>query len=151
MLTHWLNFFIATKRIFECRCFCKWKFLYIVNSADGSFCCNYVMDTLYSNCAVDDVCCNYVSFEALLQLCRRYLLSEPCWWIIHVTVSVAIIQLQVSAALMQVTGFALNMWVKIFIVFMQVEASLAIMQVVLSAVHNYFYCKMQITVSVIAM
>ena len=45
---------------------------------------------------------------------------------------------------------ASTMWVTIFIVFMQVGVSVAIMQVVLSAVHNCFYCKMQVTVSVIA-
>ena len=67
--------------------------------------------------------------------------------IIYVTVSVAIIQL----ALTQVTVSASNMWVTIFIVFIQVGVSVAIMQVVLSAVHNCFYCKMQVTVSVIAM
>ena len=40
------------------------------------------------------------------------------------------------------------MWVKIFIVFMQVGVSVAIMQVVPSAMHNYFYCKMQVSVYV---
>ena len=68
----------------------------------------------------------------------------------HETVSVEIIQLEVSAVLMQVTVSASNMWVKIFIVFIQVGVSVATMQVVLSAVHNCFYCKMQVTVSVIA-
>ena len=46
---------------------------------------------------------------------------------------------------------ALTIWVTVFIVFMQVGVSVAIMQVVLSAVHNCFYCKMQVTISVIAM
>ena len=46
---------------------------------------------------------------------------------------------------------ASNMWVKIFIVFMQVGVSVAVMQLVLSAVHNCFYCKMLVTVAVIAM
>ena len=32
----WCNF-DATKRISECHHFCKWKFLYIVNSTGGSF------------------------------------------------------------------------------------------------------------------
>ena len=82
------------------------------------------------------------------------------WWVIlvglsvatmHVTVSVAIMQLEVSPALMQVTAFAFNMWVTIFIVFSQVGVSVAVMQVVLFAVHNSFCCKMQVTVSVIAM
>ena len=49
------------------------------------------------------------------------------------------------------TVSASNMWVTIFIVFMLVGVSVATMQVVLSAVHNCFYCKMQVTVSVIAM
>ena len=69
----------------------------------------------------------------------------------HVTVSVPITQLEVSAALMQVTFLSLNMWVTIFIVFMQMGVTVAIMQVVLSAVHNCFYCKIQVTVSVIAL
>ena len=51
--------------------------------------------------------------------------------IMHVTVSVAVIRLEVSAALMQMT------------------VSVAIMQAVLPTVHNCFYCKMQVTVSVI--
>ena len=46
---------------------------------------------------------------------------------------------------------ASNLWITIFIVFMQVGVSVAVMQLVLSAAHNCFYCKMQITVSVIAM
>ena len=69
----------------------------------------------------------------------------------HVTISVPIIQLEVSAALMQVTVLSSNTWVAIFIVVMQIGVTVAIMQVVLSAVHSCFYCKMQVTVSVIAM
>ena len=46
---------------------------------------------------------------------------------------------------------ASTMWVTIFIVFMQVGVSVAIMQMVRSVVHNCFYYKMQVTVSVIAM
>ena len=68
--------------------------------------------------------------------------------IMHVIVSVASIQLEVSLALKEVTVSASNMWVTIFIVFMQVGVSLAVIQVVLFAVHNCFYCKMQVTVSV---
>ena len=49
------------------------------------------------------------------------------------------------------TVSASNMWVTIFIVFMQVGVSVAIMQVVLSEVHNCFYCKIQVTDSVMAM
>ena len=52
---------------------------------------------------------------------------------------------------MQVAVSVSTMWVTIFIVLMQVGVSVAVMQVVLSAVHNFFYCKMQVTVSVIAM
>ena len=74
MLTHWLNFFTVTKRISGWHDLCKWKFLYIVNSAGGSFCWNYVTDALYTNYAGDKVCCNYESFEALLQLCTWYFL-----------------------------------------------------------------------------
>ena len=39
----------------------------------------------------------------------------------------------------------------IFIVFMQMGVTVAIMQVVLSAVYNCFYCKIEVTVSVVAM
>ena len=66
----------------------------------------------------------------------------------HVTVSVEIIQLEVSAPLMQVAVSVSNMWVTVFTVFKQVGVSVATMQVVLSAVHNCFYCKMQVTLSV---
>ena len=45
----------------------------------------------------------------------------------------------------------LNVWVTLFVVFMQVGVSVAIVQVVPPAVHNCFYCKMEVTVSVIAM
>ena len=69
--------------------------------------------------------------------------------IMHGTDSVAIIQLEVSS--MQVTVSASNMWVKIFIVFMQVGVSVAIMQVVLTTVHNCFFCKIQVSVSVRSM
>ena len=70
--------------------------------------------------------------------------------IMHVTVSVAISQLEVSAALMQEIDSSLNIWVAMFIVFMEMGVTVAIMQVVPSAVHNCFYCKTQVTVSVIA-
>ena len=69
--------------------------------------------------------------------------------IMHVTV--AIMQLDVSAALIKVTVSASNMRVTSFIIFIQVKVSVAFMQVVLFAAHNCFYCKMQVTVSVIAM
>ena len=147
--TQWLNFFIVTKRISEWHHFCKWKFLYIVNSAGGSFCWNYVTDILYSNYAGGNVCCNYASLQVVLSV--TFMLVDLSVAIMHVTVSVDIIQLEVSAALMQVTVSTSNMWVTIFIVVMQVWVFVATMQVVLSAVHDCFYCKMQVTVSVIAM
>ena len=71
--------------------------------------------------------------------------------IMHVIDFVAIMLLEVSAALLQVTVSASNMWVRIFVVFMEVGVSVAVMQVVLFAVHNCFCCKMQFTVSAIAM
>ena len=52
---------------------------------------------------------------------------------------------------MQVTVSALNMRVAVFVIFLQVGVSVATMQVVLSAVRSCFSCKMQLTVSVIAM
>ena len=52
---------------------------------------------------------------------------------------------------MQVAVSASNARVTIFIVFMQAGVSVATMQVVRSAVHNCFFCKMQLTVSAIAM
>ena len=64
-------------------------------------------------------------------------------------------QVAVSALNMTVTIFIVFMQVgvsvTIFIVFMQVGVSVATMQVVLSVVHNCFSCKIQVTVSVIAM
>ena len=51
---------------------------------------------------------------------------------------------------MEVTVSASNMGVTIFIVLMWVGVSIGTMQVILSAVHNCFSCKMQVTVSVIA-
>ena len=78
------------------------------------------------------------------------MLVDLSFAIMHVTVSIAILQLEVSAALIPVTVSTSNMWVTIFIVLMQVWISVAFMKVVISAVHNCFYCKMQVTVSVIA-
>ena len=80
--TQWFNLFIVTKRISEWCHFCKSKFLYIVNSPGGSFCWNKVPDTLYSNYAGNNVCCNYANFEALLQLCMWYFMLQLCWWIL---------------------------------------------------------------------
>ena len=56
-----------------------------------------------------------------------------------------------SSNYMQVTFSALNTSVAVFIIFLQVGVSVATMQVVLSAVRRCFSCKMQFTVSVIAM
>ena len=70
--------------------------------------------------------------------------------IMCVTASTAIIQLEASATLMQVTVSASNMWVTIFIVFMQVGGLCCNYAGGTFAMHNCFYCKMQVTVSVIA-
>ena len=78
------------------------------------------------------------------------MLVDLSFVIMHVTGSVAIIQLEVFAALLQVAVSALNMWVTIFIAFMQVGVPTAIMQVLLSAVHSCIYCKIQVSVSVIS-
>ena len=40
----------------------------VVNSAGDSFCWNYATDTFYSNYTGANLCCNYASFEVLLQL-----------------------------------------------------------------------------------
>ena len=90
-------------------------------------------------------------FQILSALSITVMLVDLSFAIMHVTISVAIIQLDVSGALMQMIVSASNMWVTIFIVFIQVGVSVAIMQVVLSAVHNCFYCKIQVSVSVISM
>ena len=66
----------------------------------------------------------------------------------HVTVSVAITQLKVFAAFRQVTVSALNMWVTIFNFYCSYAGGrfcCDIMQMVHSAVHNCFYCKVQVT------
>ena len=67
------------------------------------------------------------------------------------SLSVATKHVAVSAELMEVTISGLDVGVTILIVFTQVGISVAIMQVLLSAVHNCFYCKMQVTVSIITM
>ena len=106
----------------------------VVNSAGGSFCCNYVTDLcIYGNYASDNVCCILADFQVLLSVTG--MLVDLSVTIMLVTVSVAVIQLEVSAAHMQVTVSAANMWVTIFIVIMQMGVSVAIMQVVFSAVH----------------
>ena len=55
---------------------------------------------------------------------------------------------------MWVNVFTANIWVTIFIEIMQVRVSVEIMQVIFSTVHyahDYFYCNMQVAVSVVAM
>ena len=83
----------------------------------------------------------YAGFEVVHSV--TVMLMDPSVANMHVTVSVAIIQLEVSAALMQVTLSAANMWVTVFIVIMQVGVAVAITQMVFSAVHyahHCFYC-----------
>ena len=102
----------------------------VINSAGGSFCCNYATDLcIHGNYASDNVCCIFAGFQVLLSVT-----------IMQVTVSVAVMQLEVSAAHIQVTSSAANMWVTIFIVIMQMGVSVAIMQVVFSAVHYAHDC-----------
>ena len=52
---------------------------------------------------------------------------------------------------MQVMVSALNISVIIFFIFTQVRVFIVNLQVVLFTVHNYFYCKIQVTVPVVAM
>ena len=124
--------------------------VFVVNSAGGSFCWNYVTDTFYSNYAGDKV-------HYLLHLCRslgsiaiiNVVLSVTTVLVdlfnafTQVTVSAVIMLLKVSVALILVTVFAANIRVTIFIVIMQIAVSFAIMLVVFSATHyayDYFYC-----------
>ena len=102
----------------------------VVNSAGGSFCCNYATDLcIYGNYASDNVCCIFAGFQVLL--------SVTC---MLVDLSVTIMKVTVSVAVMQVTVSAANIWVTIFIVIMQMGVSVAIMQVVFSAVHYAHDC-----------
>ena len=94
----------------------------VVNSAGGSFCCNYATDLcIYGNYASDNVCCILADFQVLLSVTG--MLVDLSVTIMQVTVSVAVMQLQVSAAHMQVTFSAANMWVTIFTVIMQMGVS----------------------------
>ena len=91
------------------------------------FYCNYAGDTLCYSYASGSFCCNHAcdcfyANYAVRSFCSTFASDGLC---------------------VEYMGT--------IIVFMQVEFSVAIMQVVLSAVHNYFYFKLQITVSVIAM
>ena len=113
--------------------------VYVVNSAGGSFCCNYATDLcIYGNYASDNVCYIFAVFQVLLSVAG--MLVDLSVTIMQVAVSVAVTQLEVSAAHMQVTVSAVNMWVTIFIVIMQMGVSVAIMQVVFSAVHYAHDC-----------
>ena len=100
VLTHPLNFFIVTKRIWLAP-FLQMK-VFAVNSADGSFCLNYATDTFYGNYAGDNVCCIYAGFEVMLFVTGM---------------------LVDSAAHIQETVSVANMWVKIFVVIMQMRVS----------------------------
>ena len=99
----------------------------VVNSAGGSFCCNYATDLCaYSNYTSENVCCIFADFQVLLSVTSMLVYLSVT--IMQVTVSVAVMQLDVSAAHMQVTVSAANMWGTIFIVIMQMGVSVAIMQ-----------------------
>ena len=76
----------------------------LVNSADGSFCCNYATDPcVYGNYAYDNLCCIFAGFQLLL--------------------SVTCMLVDLSVTIMQVTIYAANMWVTIFIIIMQMGVS----------------------------
>ena len=64
----------------------------VVNSAGGSFCCNYAIDLcIYGNYASDNVCCIFVSFQVLLSVTD--MLVDLSLKIMQVTVTVAVMQL----------------------------------------------------------
>ena len=85
----------------------------VVNSAGGSFCCNYATDLcIYGNYASDNVCCILAGFQVLLSVTG--MLVDLSVTIMQVTVSVAVMQLEVSAAHIHVTVSAANMWVTTF-------------------------------------
>ena len=111
----------------------------VVNSAGGSFCCNYATDLcIYGNYASDNVCCLFAGFQVLLSFIG--MLMDLCVAIVQVTFSVAVTLLEVSAAHLQVTVSAANMWVTTFFVIMQMGVTVAIMEVVFSAVHYAHDC-----------
>ena len=100
----------------------------VVNSAGGSFCCNYATDLcIYGNYASDNVCCIFVGFQVLLSVIG--MLVDLFVTTMHVTVTVALMELEVSAA---------HIWVTIVIVIMQI--GVAIIQVVFSAVQYAHDC-----------
>ena len=111
----------------------------VVNSASGSFCCNYATDLcVYGNYASDSVCCIFAGFEVLLSVIG--MLVDLSVTIMQVTISVAVMQLEVSAAHIQVAVSVANMWVTIFIDIMEMGASVAFKQVVFSAVQYAHDC-----------
>ena len=64
----------------------------VVNSAGGSFCCNYATDLcIYGNCASDNVCCIFAGFQVLLAVAGMLVALSVT--IMQVTVSVAVVQL----------------------------------------------------------
>ena len=68
----------------------------VVNSAGGSFCCNYATDLcFYGNYASDNVCCIFAGFQVLLSVTG--MLVDLSVTIMQVTVSVAIMQVVFSA------------------------------------------------------
>ena len=111
----------------------------VVNSAGGSFCCNYATDLcVYGNYASDNACCIFAGFQVLFS--GTGMLVDLSVAIMQVTVSVAVMQLEVFAAYTQVKVSVANMWLTIFIVIMQMRVSVAIIQVVFSAVHYAHDC-----------
>ena len=88
MLTHSLNFFIANKKDLRLAPFLLVK-VSVVNSASGSFCCNYATDLcVYGNYASDNVCCIFAGFQVLLSVTG--MLVDLSVTIMQVTVSVAV-------------------------------------------------------------
>ena len=114
----------------------------VVNSAGGSFCCNFATDLcIYGNYASDNACFIFAGFQVLHSVTG--ILVDLSVIIMQVTVSVAVVLLEVSAAHTQVTVSAANMWATIFIIIVQMGVTVAIMQVVFSAVHyanDCVYC-----------
>ena len=85
VLIHSLNFFIVNKRISD------WHLVKVsvVNSAAGSFCCNYATDLCaYGNYASDNICCILAGFQVLLSVTG--MLVDLSVTIMQVTVSVAV-------------------------------------------------------------
>ena len=124
-----------------CRCqflleLCNWHTVAIMEVVTSVA----VMQALgpYYSYADGTFCYSYVGGSS----CCNHLCDCFCW-----NYSVRIL----SSNYMQVTVSAFNMGVTVFIIFLQVGVSVATMQVVLSAVRSYFSCKIQVTVSVIAM